>query len=396
MIICFSRIVDHNVLQKYSSRVPIAGADDNFNRRIIEGIEENGEKPILINFMPYQSYPVGKFFIYKKEETNIEGRKIINIGYINIPIIKSLILKKNIIYEAKKLINRKENINILIYDSYSAFLDAAIKLKKWNSNIKSTLIVPSIPSFDVPRKDFKAQISKCFSKKLLEKAKQMDSYVFLTKQMNNILNKERKPYTVIEGIIPNIIHEKYAELDKRLINKKYVLYSGRLDKIYSIDKLVNCFEKRKDDIYLVLCGIGDYVEEIKKKSKDNKKIIYLGFKNRPELNTIQQNALILINPRSPEGIYTRYSFPSKTMEYLLTGKPVVMHKLPGIPDEYDKYLYYIKLDSERSINDAISTVLKDIKDGKAESKSKAGRYFVLHEKNIKKQATKIMQLFKKI
>lgn len=63
--------------------------------------------------------------------------------------------------------------------------------------------------------------------------------------MNNILNKERKPYTVIEGIIPNIIHEKCAELDKRLINKKYVLYSGRLDKIYSIDKLVNCFEKEK-------------------------------------------------------------------------------------------------------------------------------------------------------
>lgn len=75
MIICFSRIVDHNVLQKYSSRVPIAGADDNFNRRIIEGIEENGEKPILINFMPYQSYPVGKFFIYKKRRNKYRRAK---------------------------------------------------------------------------------------------------------------------------------------------------------------------------------------------------------------------------------------------------------------------------------------------------------------------------------
>ena len=57
-----------------------------------------------------------------------------------------------------------------------------------------------------------------------------------------------------------------------------------------------------------------------------------------EARALQKTADVLVNPRLNEGEYTKYSFPSKTMEYLSTGRPVVCYKLDGIPDEYDKHL----------------------------------------------------------
>lgn len=389
MLICFSRIVDENVKKHYPSSIPLGGADDNFNRRIIEGIEKNGINPVLINFMPYHSYPIGRFLRYKREET-IEGeRKTINVGYINFPIIKQITIKSAILREVKKLLKHEKSANVLIYDSYPAFLDAAIALRKKSKNIKITLIAPTVPTYDVPRTDIKTRISRQFQKSLLKKDQLMDSYVFLTEHMNEVLNRYNRPYTIVEGIIPDEKEEEYADLDYRLVGKRYALYSGRLDRIYSIDKLISAFENRNDDLILALCGIGDYTQVITEKMRTNPHIVYLGFKNRPELNTLQKEALILINPRSAEGIYTRYSFPSKTMEYLLTGKPVIMHKLPGIPDEYDKYLYYIEEDSVEGIRRAVKNVLSD---ENRENKSKSGREFVLKEKNEKKQAKKVLDL----
>ena len=94
-----------------------------------------------------------------------------------------------------------------------------------------------------------------------------------------------------------------------------------------------------------------------------------------------------MNPRSNKEEYTKYSFPSKTMEYLATGRPVLMHKLKGIPDEYDKYIFYIGEDMAKSLQQiaqADPQMLADV--------GEKGKQFVLLNKNMKKQAEKIIRL----
>ena len=48
-----------------------------------------------------------------------------------------------------------------------------------------------------------------------------------------------------------------------------------------------------------------------------------------------------VNPRPGAADFTRYSFPSKTLEYLDAGKPVLAYRNDGIPPEYDEHLLYI-------------------------------------------------------
>lgn len=47
---------------------------------------------------------------------------------------------------------------------------------------------------------------------------------------------------------------------------------------------------------------------------------------------ISKNADVLVNPRQNDDEYTKYSFPSKNIEYLMTGNAVMAYMLDGIPE----------------------------------------------------------------
>ena len=72
---------------------------------------------------------------------------------------------------------------------------------------------------------------------------------------------------------------------------------------------------------------------------------------------MQHKATILVNPRTSEGEFTKYSFPSKTMEYLLAGRCVVVNRLPGIPEEYYQYVYTPQNESVEALAECLTNVL---------------------------------------
>ena len=52
-------------------------------------------------------------------------------------------------------------------------------------------------------------------------------------------------------------------------------------------------------------------------------------------------ATLLVNPRPTTEEFTIYSFPSKNMEYMASGTPLLTTKLPGMPEEYHQYVLAI-------------------------------------------------------
>ena len=81
---------------------------------------------------------------------------------------------------------------------------------------------------------------------------------------------------------------------------------------------------------------------------------------KSEISDLQTRCDVLINPRPAEGEYTKYSFPSKTMEYLLSGSKVVMHRLDGIGDEYYKYIRVIEEHTPEAMAKAIMSSCEDM------------------------------------
>ncbi|MFR5442676.1 glycosyltransferase [Alistipes sp.] len=126
----------------------------------------------------------------------------------------------------------------------------------------------------------------------------------------------------------------------------------------------------------------------------DRRIQYLGSIPHDEILQLQRTASLLVNPRTPEGIYTKYSFPSKTMEYLASGTPTLLYELPGIPKEYYHYCYSLNDQSITALAEKVDEVLSLSIEERTKLGEKA-QQFILDTKNATIQCTKILELIKR-
>ena len=224
-------------------------------------------------------------------------------------------------------------------------------------NVNKICIVCDVYSYMANVMDAREKMSfknKIINKLMQSQYQKMDGFVFLTDEMSKLDAFKNKPYVVIEGLVDTAIKEK-TKLDK------YIMYAGALRKEYGLERLVKAFHEIKSkNINLLLFGNGDYVDEIKKESKKDPRIKYMGKKSLDEIYEYERNATLLINPRFAESEFTKYSFPSKNLEYMLSGTPVLTGKLPGMPKEYNDYVYLIQDDSTNSLKESIESILKKV------------------------------------
>ena len=110
---------------------------------------------------------------------------------------------------------------------------------------------------------------------------------------------------------------------------------------------------------------------------------------------MQARAALLINPRSPRGVFTRYSFPSKTLEYMRSGKPVACYRLEGIPKEYDPYLRYIEGEGASAIMRAVRETL-ELPEEERLMLGRRSRAFVLANKTPQIQCRRLMDFLRSL
>ena len=128
-------------------------------------------------------------------------------------------------------------------------------------------------------------------------------------------------------------------------------------------------------------------------SEETPAVKYCGVLSPDEIVAKEQGATLLINPRPAGEEYTKYSFPSKNMEYMASGTAVLTTALPGMPEEYKKYVYLINDESISGIKNTLKELLtSDISE--LRNKGLAARDFVLNNKSGKIQAGKVLELLR--
>lgn len=363
---------------------------------IYEGLSENlSEKPTVINVMPIGSFPQYYKDAFIKRE--VFNKNFINTGFCNVKLLRKFMLKSYVYSELKKYYKNHDcsEKSIIVYTMDSAFLQALTKLKKKIPDIKICAVVADLPNMSSlsSKKSFLQRIfGNYLSKKSFSYANCIDGYVLLTKQMAEYLNIS-VPFCVMEGISTET---KDAVSEKKDSELKKILYTGTLHKRFGVVNLVEAFKHIKKENYrLIICGVGDSEEEIKSAAQKDERIIFKGQVTRDEALKLQRQATVLVNPRQNTEEFTKYSFPSKTMEYLSSGKPLVAYKLDGIPDEYDKYINYVSDNSDETLAQTLIAVCEKPLEQR-EFHGKQARKFVLEQKNKIKQTQKILNLLEQL
>ena len=102
----------------------------------------------------------------------------------------------------------------------------------------------------------------------------------------------------------------------------------------------------------------------------------------------ERKATLLINPRPTNEEYTKYSFPSKTLEYMASGTPVLMTRLPGMPKDYEEYVYLFDEETVEGFANTLGEVLQS--KSELQEKGKRAREFILTTRNNRGQALRII------
>lgn len=224
---------------------------------------------------------------------------------------------------------------------------------------------------------------------------QYDGYLFLSKAMDTVVNKQRRPYIIVEGIadkgmesVENVLEGKYK--------KKTILYAGGLHREYGIPMLVEGFRKlNSDNVELHIYGRGNYVPELESIAKEDARVRYFGTKSNSEIVAEQLKAHILVNPRPTHEEFVKYSFPSKIMECMASGTPLLTTRIPSMPEDYYQYIYTIDEESVDGVYRSLCSLLNK-SDEELHDKGSRAKAFILKEKNPKAQGEKLLNLIMQV
>lgn len=363
-----------------------------YETSLLTGMKENGVDVDVYSFPMIPTFPKLKKACWGNKKENLFcGYKCTWLKTINLPFLKQLSRKLN----GRKILKKwlKENKNsdcaVLTY-SIPPFLAKDIVKLCNKYGVKCFALVTDLLKYMYMNHKSGRLVSKLKNLYLSSAIKyqgKFDGYIYLTDAMKEVINPD-KPYTVVEGIAN--VDELSAVPSFEKANPKAVMYAGRLNEKYGIMDLVSAFSQiENENISLWLFGNGNCVDKIEKYCEEDKRIKYFGNVSREEVLKYQRQATLLVNVRKDKDEYTKYSFPSKTIEYMASGTPLLTSALSGIPKEYYDYVFRVDETDTETVSSKLEEIL-NMPEESLEEKGKMAKKFIFEKKNAGYQSKKIL------
>jgi len=373
-----------------NSRLGVDHASNNYQWAMLKGLDGYLDNYKIVTAPFIRNYPKGYKKILFRGSTfaHRKGSKDYCIGFINLVGLYSISRFINIFLILKKVLKKSERNTIFIYSVHLPFIAAVLLLSKIGYDIRTCLAVPDLPQtlLFVKKRGISKSL-KAIDNMLIEIfRKKIDSYMLFSERMTEVLDLHNKPYVVIEGIYH---YKPSIKLSKQVVPKT-VLYTGKMNINSGIETLIEAI-KILDGFELWIRGHGPLLHYVLSVAKNQQKIKYFPEMSRESLYQLQRNAAVLVNPMPKSAIDSKYFFPSKTMDYLASGTPVIMAKLDCIPNEYHEHLFFLSDESVKGMRDEILRVCS-LPFKEVQQKTKRAKNFILEKKSPEMQIKKLLQL----
>ena len=375
-------------LIKLGSRVNFAG--NTLQNALLEGFSKLCPKFRVISAWSTTPYPKIKKLVFPRRYFELNGttENYVCVGGVNLPIINLLSKYLRTKKQLKQMLDKNDDNAVVIYEVHTPFLLAATSLRKRIKHIN--VIVPDLPEFMSGNVGKLHKLLKSIDRKIINRClKKVDSYSLLSEGMQEHLPMEGKTWTLMEGIFLKEEHEEHIEKAA----EKVIMYTGNIFKRRGVDLLLDAFQMiEKPEYRLWIRGNGDLKDEIIARSKKDPRIVYYEPMSLSELRKMERKATVMVNTTPPSMDFTKYFFPSKTMEYLASGTATVMFRLGCMPAEYDSYIYYVDNESIEALKDKLIEVCEKPREELLAFGQNA-REFILTKKTPTSQCQKIINLF---
>lgn len=322
---------------------------------VVEALRDAGVGVTLLSVEPVSSYPGnprirmrgGRF-----TEKGVVGR---SLPFTNLTVIKHITRLAVASTVGAWTVWRWRPEAILVHGVHSPFLLAGLLYRRL-LGVPVVTILTDPPGVILPSDGTLVRVLKRFDRGVVRGLlRGHDGVIALTDELSAAF-APGKPALSLEGIVDSLPCRSPAET--RPEGPAIAVYAGGLSSAYGVDRLVEAVLGLPPlKVRLQLLGRGELEGHIWGVASTDARINPPRFVDHAEVLRMYAQADVLVQPRPIDQDFVRFSFPSKLMEYLASGTPVVTTRLPGIPRDYDDHVEWADPDDAEGLRDAIARVL---------------------------------------
>lgn len=325
-LIWFGPMVPQKYLKNWRSTSPAAVK---WQKHLLNALVKNKVDIEMVYYRAESYWPKGKLFPSNEFLKNDFKYKSKQIKYINFPGFRNLSIRYSVNKILKKICYKNYEFQVIISYNAPSWMEILLRKEKIRSKFKCIYIVADTK---IP--------------------KGADGYIFLSYYLFNKYKFINKLH--LDGAI---YPKKESKLKKISFNKTIFLYSGSFGKWAGLKLLldsINLIKEEKFELWITGRGKDEF---IKKASRKDHRIKYLGFLSENQIQKIYSRADVFINTRLPKMPENNFNFPSKLFDYLAWNKPIISTWTKSLSPEYKNLLDIVE-DDPLSIARAIQKYTK--------------------------------------
>lgn len=319
---------DEEISQSYA----ISAAASEWQKGLLQALSRQKVDLDIVGNFHSSLFPKGMLSPSEKSSNDVDALKQTQVGYLNLPFVRSISLSKNY----KKKINRliasgKIYDGLVTYNNYS-WLESTARYVREKYNLPWISIVA----------DDDAPIDA-------------DGYIFLSYGYYSSFDTPKMKLHLDGGV---------SEVDPRVQKSKTrgknisAAYTGTLGPVGGVDLLfrsANLLNKNSIRVSVYGKASNKYRSYVEKRFGSIAANMLAGFVSKQELGEAMLASDVLLNPRPSSLPENQLNFPSKLLSYASYPIPTLSSSTGGISPEWFDFLFFL---DEETPEDLVERIIK--------------------------------------
>lgn len=301
------------------------------------------ENATIISMRPTPSFPKAQIWFGGEKALLESGKEIHIIPTLNIKIVKNVFWGIYMFFYvfiwAQK--NIRQAKNVLVYNIYTppiSYLYSACKLSK--SKLTAILYDLGVPPQRLGLSKLTMMGYKAMEKSAKKYIPKLDGRIVINESIVDYYALG-KDFILVDGGVNEQVLNKLFKLNETSTDYYTLALAGMLWDQNGTKLILETLEKYPDlKVKVLFAGKGIDVDLIKEQAAKDERIMYMGMLSLQEVFKLYEQADILLNLRLAEEV--DFHFPSKLLEYMVTGKHVLSTPVAHAERDYGKYVSILK------------------------------------------------------
>lgn len=357
----------------------------NFAWNIVNALSSAQVKTSLLSVLPVPNFPEYPHIVIRSSSVDQRETRGITLGFINLLVLKHLTRFLSCLKSGTRFIRKEHPDVLLVHGVHTPFLLFA-RIVKRAIRIPICVVMTDPPGVIRDSDGALSRVLKKFDRRLVKMlVDSFDGSITLTPALAKDF-APRIPSLALEGFVgPNPSESPTEKVDR---DEFVIAYAGGISAEYGVENLVKAFRCLTDSrIRLNVYGKGPLDQWVISQCERDSRISHQGLLKHDDVLTQMKDASVLVNPRPIAQEFVKYSFPSKLLEYMSLGVPVITTRLTGIPEEYLDHVQVTDDDTVAALSRSIESVRLNY--GHAADRARKAQVFVQTKKSISAQGSRI-------